>query len=91
MGPWREAGRRVATAANPTVSPAGYLDGDMDSKGRRLLAIGGCRTPGHFWAAAALCGAGAGPPPSCLCFLSRLAGPFSSLLISSLSLSSPCC
>lgn len=32
MGPWREAGRRVATAANPTVSPAGYLDGDMDSK-----------------------------------------------------------
>lgn len=35
MEPWCEAGRRVGAAANPTVSPAGYLDGDMDSKGRR--------------------------------------------------------
>lgn len=75
-----EAGRQVGAAANSTASFAGYLDGEMDSKGTCssplvgtkcqgisglvLVALCGPRERGSLPPASASCPAFLAPPPS---------------------------
>lgn len=85
-----EAGRQMNTATNSTTSFAGFLDGEMDSKGVCFSPLVGIECQRMDWC----CGLSTGPgswSPSCLPLLSIcLTGSFSNPLITGLSLSSPC-